>query len=308
MTQAYFEIAYDGPALRDHAMDVDQLAPALLAIGDLCREANRVLNGEKGGVSVRVVADFERKCFDIHFQLVQTFYEQIKDLVTDEHVATAKTVLEWLGFLGAPSLVSLLSYRKLKQGRPIKSETKIVTENGGTSYVMTFEGSHNSVTISEPVHRLSLDRGVSRAEKAVVRPLLSGGIDRLVVRQAGAEINEVSKSDAKFFGDADVSSKEDFAEPMEITVVLELRSPVFVEGEKWYFNFGDQRISADITDRRFINRVFVYGERFGAGDKLKAQLRIFQTQTSGGKIKNSYEILNVLEVWEAKDQPALPFE
>jgi hypothetical protein len=119
MSRADFQLAYDGEALRDHAMDVDELAPALLAVGNLCREANRSLNEGRAEVAVRVRADFERKCFDIHFELIQSLYEQVKTLLGDDHVTTAKTLLEWIGLPGPTGALSLFGFLKLRKGRSI---------------------------------------------------------------------------------------------------------------------------------------------------------------------------------------------
>jgi hypothetical protein len=49
MRAAHTTIKYDGPALRDHAMDVAHLAPALLALSELVNDANRFANGDRGG-------------------------------------------------------------------------------------------------------------------------------------------------------------------------------------------------------------------------------------------------------------------
>ena len=58
MSRRTFEIAYAGPS-DEHSMDVQELAPALLGIGQLIREANTALNGKKATVKVLVVSDFE---------------------------------------------------------------------------------------------------------------------------------------------------------------------------------------------------------------------------------------------------------
>jgi hypothetical protein len=41
MSEQHIEVAYDGEALRTGSIGVRDLAPATLAIGNLCQEANR---------------------------------------------------------------------------------------------------------------------------------------------------------------------------------------------------------------------------------------------------------------------------
>lgn len=53
MAKARFQLAYDGPSLRRGTMNVNELAPALLATADLLQEANHRLNGDKATVSVK---------------------------------------------------------------------------------------------------------------------------------------------------------------------------------------------------------------------------------------------------------------
>jgi hypothetical protein len=144
MSRADFQLAYDGEALRDHAMDVDELAPALLAVGNLCHEANRILNEGRAEVAVRVRADFERKCFDIHFELIQSLYEQVKTLLGDDHVTTAKTLLEWIGLLGPTGTLSLFGFFELRKGRAIANAVRLDQTVGSIVYNIVFEGDRNT--------------------------------------------------------------------------------------------------------------------------------------------------------------------
>lgn len=48
-----FRIAYEGEALVENTMDVRDLAPALIAFGELFTRANTILNGEKISVSLK---------------------------------------------------------------------------------------------------------------------------------------------------------------------------------------------------------------------------------------------------------------
>src|SRR3990167_1486827 len=112
---ASFEIAFDGEALQGHSMDVQQLAPALLALGDLIREANTQLNGDRSKVRVLVQSDFEHKCFNVSLDIIQTVLEHIKTLLQDDSIKSAKDLLEWLGLIvGAPA-ASVLAYLQLRR-------------------------------------------------------------------------------------------------------------------------------------------------------------------------------------------------
>ena len=50
-------IRYDGPALANHEMDVQDLAPALLALADVVQFANQRFNGAAANIKVLVNAD-----------------------------------------------------------------------------------------------------------------------------------------------------------------------------------------------------------------------------------------------------------
>ena len=147
MSRRAFEIAYAGPSPDDHSMDVEELAPALIAIGQLVREANAVLNGKKATVNVSVVSDFEHKCFNINFEVVQTVYEQLKSLLAQDGVKSAKDILEWTGLVagGSYSLWKLLAWLK---GRKIIERKEIQDANGEGVVVLRIEGDSNTVTIN----------------------------------------------------------------------------------------------------------------------------------------------------------------
>ncbi len=49
-----FSVAYEGSSLDNHAMEVRDLAPALLALGQSVDRANTLLNGERASVSLQI--------------------------------------------------------------------------------------------------------------------------------------------------------------------------------------------------------------------------------------------------------------
>jgi len=90
-----FQVKYDGPALADHTMDVRDLAPALLSIGKLVREASEELHP---GLDLNVhVKNVGEGCFITELLL---HAQPAVDLFAGDEVAAGLNVATTLGFLG----------------------------------------------------------------------------------------------------------------------------------------------------------------------------------------------------------------
>jgi hypothetical protein len=58
MADINFEVSYDGDALKTGIMNVRELAPALLGLGELLEEANRVVYGSNAAISLMYGPNF----------------------------------------------------------------------------------------------------------------------------------------------------------------------------------------------------------------------------------------------------------
>jgi len=95
MSRADFRIAFDGEAFAGHTMNVRDLAPSGLAIGEIFTEANKLLNGPDAKIEVHVSPNIEERCFDIGLEVFQS-WETIRQLLKSSDVTTAKELVEWL--------------------------------------------------------------------------------------------------------------------------------------------------------------------------------------------------------------------
>lgn len=310
MTQQSFQIAYDGPDMTKHSMDVQQLGPALLSIGDLCREAHRLVNGDDvANVNVRVRANFEEGCFDITFDLIQIF-QQVTELIKTEDAADAKQLLEWIGLISGGG-AGLIGFLKWKKGRPIKEIKQQTKADGSTVYNISVDGDGNSIQIGSEVYDLYRSPRVRAAQRGMVAPLKSEGVDTVEIRERGRAMTTLTKDEYES-GAFDVLEEEleaeESEEPQYFNAVLVLRSPVFVENNKWQFLMGEARINASISDEAFVRRVFSGGERFGVGDRFRVKIALTQVLTPRGTYRNDYDIVDVFQVMHGPHQFGLQID
>ncbi|MBV9759827.1 MAG: hypothetical protein JO340_04615 [Acidobacteriaceae bacterium] len=298
MSRAQFQLAYDGEAVRRGLMDVYELAPALLAIGDLVREVNHELNHDKAEVSVQVKSDFRRGSFEVLLLLDQNLIAQAKDLFSGQ-LANAKQILEFIFGTGVASagavgaVKGLLSlYKQLKGAQPkevIQDPSKHIT------IIQLGDGQINvdvqtAALYSKEAIRSSLDKTV----KPVARP----GIDSLEVRRGRNVLEQVAKGDLP----SSILGTETHKHAVESLTATSNTRPVLLrvtranfEDGKWGFSDGNAKFNASIKDSGFKNKLDSGQEGFYKGDVLRVELTTIQTVDAGGNFKSEYRIDRVIE-------------
>lgn len=173
-------IRYDGPALVDHDMDVEALAPALLALGSLIQSANHKFNGDKSAVRVVVNADLKQQCFQIKIKMVQDLLEAARGFLGGD-VATIKDICEWIGIVGSGGglLKLLLSLGKRQQDATILNAT---ANNDATVLQIGHVENLNLVlpdNTPKQVRELLADSAIVAKAKEVLKPVTAPGYETI---------------------------------------------------------------------------------------------------------------------------------
>src|SRR5713101_3323165 len=114
VSSAVLSITYDGDLVRTGLMDVQELAPALMASSTLIQKANTLLNGSTTSISLKVRSDFQRGSFLVNFVVDQSLLEQAKNLLlAHPGIKDAKEILETIFFYAGLPLTATASLFKL---------------------------------------------------------------------------------------------------------------------------------------------------------------------------------------------------
>jgi hypothetical protein len=281
MAETSFAVTYDGPDLDTGEMSVRDLAPALLALGELFTLASLATHPEQEPVSLNIKATAEGS-FEVHL-ILKTLQDAITILNSNPVSALQNlvaTIVEtrW-------GLFALI--RRLK-GQDVQTVREIGDEPGTVTLVMP-DGTALS-GVPEQVAKLYNDLAVRRAAREVVEPLARNGIDVVRFRVDGLPAVEITEQDLAAYELP--PAPEDVLTDQEIDMAVTIVGPMFERG-KWKFRDGQSKFSAYIDDEEFLNTVAANVERFGSGDVLRCRVRVIQTIRPTGEIKKDYRVLKV---------------
>ena len=297
MNQASFKVYYCGSSLESGKMDVRELAPALLSIGSVLEEANRVLNGKKTTVSVKV-KKFEDGSFGISFDVVQSVTSQIVDMFSGDNATAAANIIVFLGFAygGIKSVFYLI--KKSKGEKPLKAK---ILEDGNVE----IDFSEEKISVPKQVFDLYRDLKVRKEIENTLKPLEQEGINDFKIKDDKQLIESVNKEEAKYFHAPDTEDEK--IEEADNIATYSIHTLSFKEDNKWRLTDGTSTFFVTIKDEDFLRKVRNNLISFSQGDLLKIELHVTTWQVNEG-IKTEYEAMKILEYRSAAKQLKLDVE
>ena len=284
MNKAAFKILFKGPAVDDFSIDARDLAPALLAAGGLFEEANRVLNGERASVHLRVRAHTPGS-FGVELELVQPLIQQAIDLFTGPSVTAVANIIQLVGGVGGASGGLFWLIKKLRGKKP---DTIIDQKNG----MVKITHGKTELEIPSDLVKLYFDYNVRKASENLSKPLETSGIISISIVDESERGEVIEKDDVSSFvvpepEDEQIIEKEGKA-------AFSIISLSFKEDNKWRLHDGNTSMLVAIKDADFLGRVDRNLIAFSKGDILICDVITRQYQTAKG-LSTEHEVIKVLE-------------
>lgn len=302
MAETSFEVKYEGDALRDGRMPVRDLAPALLALGQLFTEASQLLYPKNEPVALDIQGTREGS-FEV--ELILHGAGAAWDQISTNPVNSAATLILFkemiIGSSVDPSLLGLIKWLKGKlvvgeSPGPEPGEVTLKAEDG------------SQLTVKSEVAGLNRDPQIRKKAREVVEPLKRPGMDNLEIRSnAGGSSLRLEKDDVPAFEVPEIEDAEVLSE-QEIDVFLDVLTAELEQGStrKWRFGGLGATFWAPIEDTGFMEKYSHREQILGVGDRLHARVKIIQKRDPAtSKIRFERQVMEVKEVIEAPEQLSL---
>src|ERR1017187_4910044 len=146
MSREFFQVAYTGEEFADGSMDVYELAPALLALGELVKVSNDILNGESAKSSLRVESEFKTGSFEISLVVDQSLIETAKTLFGGGGALDATHLVE--AIFGTVTAATGMIIGILKVYKVLKGEKgRKIVHDSSTNTTIIVKGDGNTVNV-----------------------------------------------------------------------------------------------------------------------------------------------------------------
>lgn len=298
VSSSSFRIAFEGEPFAEGEIDVNDLAPALLALGDVIQAANRALNGDRADARLKIRATNEG-CFEAFLSIEVSMVDAIKDIldtVADDpdRVVAADQLLDLLikggEIVGVTVLGLFAAVRMLRGRRPEKVEDR---DDRTTSITV----SHTTIVVDKRTVDLLEDLPTREAlEDFGNKALGVAGVTAVRIGEKGsADDIELTGNDRAAFKVPEPVDEEPRVEVIEREVWLKIITVQFRDGYKWRFtDGGDRPFTADMEDAEFLNQALGGKVALSANDTLRCQIREEQKLTSSGLTKE-VKVVKVIE-------------
>jgi hypothetical protein len=290
MSNAQFDLVFDGPALEGGQIDVRELSASLTALNILFEEADVLLNDGRTSHVLKLRGSFKSGSFKVFFASQQSIVETAKSLLLSDEanaISNADSLVSLL-FLGGTGVVSLLGLLKWLAGRGV---TKIIETDDKKFAVYSGD---KFIKTEERVIKLWQDFKVRKAfENAIAAPLKEGQIETIAISgDKGKTFETVSITDKPYL--------EAFPEQRILLPSYTYEANVslvkisFKEANKWTVFDGRNAVNVRVEDSVFLKKVDQSEVAFSKGDILRVRMRIDQAETSSG-LRSEHSIEEVLE-------------
>jgi hypothetical protein len=279
LSRVTVDAIYDGGALSDHAMEVMDLAPALLGVAKACRRANQLLNGQNSTLSVRMRSEVQPGCFHAELDLIVKAAHGVAPLIPSA-LRTATDVAH--AMFGEGSAFDLIRRGVFKA----KAETTITATGDGAVVASQNAG---PVTINQNTFYVVRDPSVRRESERAMDVLRRQGIDELVI---GTEQRKslITKADAEALFDAPALPDEEVLES-EREAILEVVTFGTKQDSKSRFSDGETEFWATIEDDGFWDDYHDRKRGIFDGDRFRVVL--VTRQFLGAKLRTESVVMRV---------------
>ena len=229
-------IRYDGPDLAHGEMDIQDLAPALLALAEIAKIANQKFNGDRASIKVLVNADIEHRCFQLDLSLVQSWIDQARALIGDENVTTLDQLGAIIGYVGSAvgGLFAIYAFA-FGKGEP-KPNITVINYIDARGAVILQSQDGRTLEADARAWELAKEARILPHMKTVVAPLARKGYSDFEVVDKGKAVVHFDEETAKGIREATGPVGEDEDEQPFVSLIdgqVEIHTAQFKGNAQW---------------------------------------------------------------------------